>query len=205
MTKSQGPRLINSDSPLGSSSFYKYIPNSLTILRILCTPIIIWMIAKNQFISAFWVFFAVSATDWLDGYLARRWQVTSRLGQILDPLADKFLLISLYLFLGLWGFVPLWLTILVLLRDFLILTIGGVIIFTHKEEIRLLPQLMGKISTTLQMLLVGLILVSEAPVSSIPTSSILNSLMVFLLYIVAFTTILSGITYAKVVVRRFQG
>jgi len=162
------------------------------------------MIARGQFVAAFWVFFAVCATDWLDGYLARRWQVTSRFGQILDPLADKFLLISLYIFLSIWEFIPLWLTTLVLIRDFLILTIGGGIILTRKEEIRLPPQLMGKISTTLQMFFVGLILASKAPVLSIPTSSILSSLMVFFLYIVAFTTILSGITYARVVMRTFR-
>ena len=204
MTKSQGPRLITNNSPLGLSSLYKHIPNCLTILRLLCPPLIIWMLARDQFFTAFWAFLAVSATDWLDGYLARRWQVTSRLGQILDPLADKFLLISLYLFLSLSGFIPLWLTVLVLLRDFLILTIGGGIIFTRKEEVRLHPQMMGKISTALQMLFVGSILVSEAPVTTIPTSSILNSLMVLLLYIVAFTTILSGITYAKLVMRYFR-
>lgn len=192
-------QISRKEHSFGLSLFYKQIPNSLTILRLLGTPVIIWLIAKEQFTAAFWIFFAVSVTDWLDGYLARRWEVTSRFGQLLDPLADKILLISLYLVLGLWGFIPLWLTIIVFTRDFLILTIGGSMIIARKGNIQLPPQLSGKISTTLQMLFIGLILAGGLKITSIPTSSIQSILMVTFLYVVALTTILSGITYAKVV------
>jgi cardiolipin synthase len=159
--------------------------------------LIIWFIAKSQLTTAFWIFFAVCASDWLDGYLARLWNATSRLGQILDPLADKFLLVSLYLFLGLWGFVPLWLTALVFIRDFLILAIGGTMILSQKG-ISLPAQFMGKISTTFQMMLIGWVLGAGSSVASFPTSSIQNRLMVFFLYVVALTTMLSGLAYAKV-------
>jgi cardiolipin synthase len=193
----------NNDFSFGLSALYKHIPNGLTILRLLCTPLIIWAIATNHLTTAFWIFFAIGATDYFDGYLARRWKVTSRLGQILDPIADKVLLISIYLSLGLWGFIPLWLTIFVLIRDFLILAVGGTMILAHKGNMQLPPQMMGKISTTLQMLFVGLILAGGITVSSIPTSSIQSILMVLFLYVVALTTILSGITYANVVVKLF--
>lgn len=197
-------QISDKDFSFGISSLYKYIPNGLTIIRLLCTPLIIWTIATNHLTAAFWIFFAIGATDCLDGYLARRWKVTSRLGQILDPLADKVLLISIYLSLGLWGFIPLWLTIFVIIRDFLILAVGGTMILTHKGIMQLPPQLMGKISTALQMLFVGLIFAGGIPVSSIPTSSIQNILMVIFLYVVALTTILSGITYANVVIKLFR-
>lgn len=191
-------------SPPSISSFYKYIPNALTILRLLGTPLTLWIIAKGELTTAFWFFFAICITDWLDGYLARRWQVTSKLGQVLDPLADKFLLISLYFALALWGFIPVWLTTLVLLRDFLILTISGGIILSQKINILLAPKFIGKMSTTLQMLFIGLVLAKGAPALSIPTPSIESILMVFFLYSVALTTILSGLTYAKAVFNAFH-
>jgi cardiolipin synthase len=180
-------------------SIYTYIPNTLTIFRLLGTPIIVWAIAEDRFVVALWLFFTISVTDWLDGYLARRWSVCSKVGQILDPLADKFLLISVYLVLGLWGFAPMWLTVLVLTRDLLILAIGGALMLTRKDDIRLPPQLIGKISTSLQMLFIGCVLAGGVAVPSIPTSSIQNFLMVSFVYVVALTTILSGISYAKVV------
>ncbi len=180
-----------------ASSFYKHIPNLLTVLRLLGAPLSVWFIAQNQLTIAFWIFLGVSATDWLDGYLARRWQATSKLGQILDPIADKFLIMSVYLALGFWEFIPFWLTTLVLSRDFLILLSSSVIILTRRTNVNLTPTLIGKISTTVQMLFVGLLLAKGAPVLSFPTSSIENNLMIFFLYSVAFFTILSGITYAR--------
>lgn len=180
-----------------ASSFYKHIPNLLTVLRLLGTPLSVWFIAQNQLTIAFWIFFCVSATDWLDGYLARRWQAASKLGQILDPIADKFLIMSTYLALGFWGFIPFWLTALILLRDFLILLSGSVIVLIRRTNMNLAPNFVGKISTMIQMLFAGLLLARGSPVPSFPTSSIENNLMVFFLYSVAFFTVLSGITYAR--------
>lgn len=181
------------------SSFYKYIPNALTILRLSGTPLCLWVIAQGGLTTAFWIFFAICLTDWLDGYLARRWNASSKLGQILDPLADKCLLISLYLALGLWGFIPRWLAGIVLIRDFLILAISSGIILSQKLNISLAPQFMGKMSTTLQMLFIGLVLASGTPAPSVPASGIKSILMVFSLYSVALTTVLSGFSYARVV------
>lgn len=191
-------------SPPGMPSFCKHIPNILSTLRLIGTPLSVWIIAHDQLTTAFWIFFAVCVTDWLDGYLARRWHVTSKLGQILDPLADKFLLISVYLALGLWRYIPMWATFLVLTRDFLILTISCGIILNRKVNIRLTPQFMGKVSTTFQMLFIGLVLAGEVAIPSIPTASIESILMVFFLYSMALTTILSGITYARVAYRALR-
>lgn len=195
----------NSYSPcLKAPSFYSHIPNLLTILRIVGAPLSVWFITQNQLVVAFWIFFAVSTTDWLDGYLARRWEVTSKLGQILDPIADKLLIMSVYLALGLWKFIPIWLTALVLSRDLLILLSSSSIILTKKVVMDLAPNFIGKISTTAQMLFVGFVLARGVPVPSIPTSSIENNLMVFFLYSVAFLTILSGITYARMALGAFR-
>ena len=122
------------------SKIYQHIPNFLTVLRLMSTPIVIWSILDRNLELAFWIFLACATTDWFDGYLARRWKATSKLGQILDPLADKFLLISTYLTLGLVSLIPLWLVTLVLVRDFLILAIGSGIILNRKEKIHFAPQ-----------------------------------------------------------------
>lgn len=212
MKKGQGKIALEKDiqaeasySPRSHASpFYKHIPNLLTILRLLGAPLCVWFIAQNQLAFAFWIFFTVSTTDWLDGYLARRWQVTSKLGQILDPIADKSLIMSTYLALGLWAFIPIWLTALVLSRDLLILLSSSGIILIKRIKMNLSPNLIGKISTTAQMLFVGVILARGVPIPSIPISSIENNLMVIFLYSVAFLTILSGITYACMALGAFR-
>lgn len=192
------PLEVSTNSSTQVSNFYRAIPNILTFLRLLGTPIILWAILQYKFSFALLLFFTISITDWFDGYLARRWNANSKLGQILDPLADKFLLISVYLLLGIREFIPLWLTILVLGRDLLILIIGSGILLRQKGHISLPPQFIGKASTLFQMLFIGSVFLCNVPVPAIPTSSIQSILMVFLLYVVAVTTILSGITYAKV-------
>jgi len=174
---------------------YKSIPNTLTVLRILGTPLTLWAMAKGQFGIAFWIFLAVCLTDWLDGYLARRWQATSKLGQILDPLADKFLLVSTYLALAMWEFIPPWLATCVILRDLLILATSISIVLSQKTISPLAPQFIGKLSTTLQMLFIGLTLAGGVPVLSV--LGLKGVIMVSLMYGVALATVASGIIYAQ--------
>jgi len=180
------------------TSLHKHIPNLLTILRLAGTPLCIWFIAQNRLFAAFWVFFSVSVTDWFDGYLARRWQAISKFGQIMDPLADKCLVMTVYLGLGLWGFIPDWLVGLVLTRDLLILLCSIVLI--KKISANPGPNLMGKISTTAQMLFAGLMLARGAPLSSFAISGIVNNLMLLFLYGVALLTILSGLAYGRLAI-----
>lgn len=184
----------------GLSSFYKYIPNTLTLFRLLATPLSIWALAQHQLTVAFWLFFSASITDWFDGYLARRWQVTSQFGQILDPIADKSLILSLFFTLSLYGYIPWWLTILVWIRDVLILSIGGGIILTRHQKPALPPHFIGKVSTAFQMLFIGTILLT----TSTSLSSIESYLMIILFYGVALTTILSGIVYGRVALQVFR-
>jgi len=181
---------------------YKSIPNTLTVLRLLGTPLTLWAMVKGQFGVAFWIFLAVCLTDWLDGYLARRWQATSRLGQILDPLADKILLVSTYLALALWAFIPPWLATCVIFRDLLILAVSSGIALSQKTIPPLAPQLIGKLSTALQMLFIGLTLAGGVPVLSIP--GIRGVIMLSLLYGVALATVVSGIIYAQVAFTAFR-
>lgn len=200
---SQGSPDITDSKSVCVHSLYKHIPNSLTILRLLGTPVVLWAVTKQHHVLALLLFFMISITDYLDGYLARRWSASSHIGQILDPLADKFLITSVYLILGLWGYVPIWLASLVIARDILIILIGSMMILARRGTIRLPPQFIGKICTALQMLFVGFLLIQGVFNSSIPPSSIQSILMVSFAYVVALTTAVSGMTYATVVVKLF--
>jgi cardiolipin synthase (CMP-forming) len=172
----------------------KYIPNTLTLLRLFSTPLCIWAIFENKLTLGLWIYFATSLTDWFDGFLARKWEVTSKFGQILDPIADKVLVISVYTTLGLLGFIPYWLTYIVILRDLLILSIGFSIFLLHGKQRNLPPLFIGKLCAALQMLFIGCTLIHGEFLS--PSSSgITNQLMILFSYSVAAITTISGLSY----------
>ena len=96
------------------------IPNIITLGRILLVPVIVWAIASSQMEIAFAIFIVAGVSDAVDGFLAKRFNMASELGALLDPLADKALLVSIYVALGIWGAVPRWIVILVVSRDIMI-------------------------------------------------------------------------------------
>ena len=100
------------------------IPNLITLARILLVPVVVWAIASNQMLFAFLLFAAAGVSDAVDGFLAKRFGMASELGAYLDPLADKVLIVSIYVSLGIVDALPRWLVILVVSRDLLI--VGGV-------------------------------------------------------------------------------
>ena len=85
-------------------------------------PIIVWAIVSSEMEVAFAVFLIAGISDAVDGFLAKRFNMASELGALLDPLADKALLVSIYLALGIWGDIPRWIVILVVSRDIMIVT-----------------------------------------------------------------------------------
>ncbi|MEY4417672.1 MAG: hypothetical protein RIQ88_110 [Actinomycetota bacterium] len=93
------------------------IPNLLSMLRLLLVPIFLWLIISNQNLLAFAVLAFSSATDWLDGFLARKLNQMSRLGQLLDPAADRLFIFATLLGLALTHQVPWWLPVVIILRD----------------------------------------------------------------------------------------
>ncbi len=102
------------------------IPNLITLARILLVPVVVWAIASNQMLFAFLLFAAAGVSDAVDGFLAKRFGMASELGRYLDPLADKVLIVSIYVSLGIVERLPRWLVILVVSRDLLI--VGGVVV-----------------------------------------------------------------------------
>ncbi|MFZ5733712.1 MAG: CDP-alcohol phosphatidyltransferase family protein [Pseudomonadota bacterium] len=133
------------------------IPNIITLGRILLVPVIVWAIAANQMTIAFAVFLVAGVSDAIDGFLAKRFNMSSELGALLDPVADKALLVSIYVALGIWGAVPRWIVILVVSRDLMI--VGAVIIsWLFGKPIPMKPLMVSKLNTVAQVAFAALIL-----------------------------------------------
>jgi cardiolipin synthase (CMP-forming) len=137
------------------------LPNLITLGRILLVPVVVWAIGSGQWQIAFLVFLIAGVSDAVDGFLAKRLDMTSELGAHLDPLADKALIVSIYVALGITEAIPRWLVILVVSRDILI--VGGVMLawFVGKP-MRVKPLLVSKLNTVAQLILASLVLGSLA-------------------------------------------
>jgi cardiolipin synthase (CMP-forming) len=133
------------------------IPNLITLARILSVPIMVWAIASGEMLFAFVLFAAAGISDAVDGFLAKRFGMASELGAYLDPLADKTLLVSIYVTLGIEGDIARWLVILVVSRDVMI--VGAVMLsWLVGKPIAVKPLLVSKVNTAAQIVLVGLVL-----------------------------------------------
>jgi cardiolipin synthase len=133
------------------------IPNFITIGRILMVPFVVWAIGSGQMLIAFVLFGIAGVSDGVDGFLAKRFNMTSELGAFLDPLADKALLVSIYVALGIADALPRWLVILVVSRDILI--IGGVMLAWFVDKpMTMRPHFVSKLNTAAQIVLAGLVL-----------------------------------------------
>jgi len=126
------------------------IPNLITLVRILLTPLFIALLLQGNYRKAFLVFILAVVTDVADGLTARMWQQKSPLGTFLDPLADKLLLSSAYLTLGVFRLVPPWLVVVVFSRD-LVLALGVLLLKIFDYPVIIKPSLAGKITAALQM------------------------------------------------------
>ncbi|MCU7923294.1 MAG: CDP-alcohol phosphatidyltransferase family protein [Candidatus Thiodiazotropha sp. (ex Dulcina madagascariensis)] len=166
----------------------KDIPNLISVLRILLTIPIVWLLFEHEFSYALILFAVAGFSDGLDGFLAKRFTWQSHLGGMLDPLADKALLMSSFLVLGGLGLIPIWLVILVIFRD---LTIMGGALYYHfsVEEVDADPSLISKLNTLLQILLVLLVVTDAGPYPLPPL------LLLALTWATGFTTLVSGAAY----------
>ncbi len=135
------------------------LPNIITLGRILLVPVIVWAIASGQMTIAFGLFVIAGLSDAVDGFLAKRFGMTSDIGALLDPLADKALLVSIYVTLGIAGALPRWLVILVVSRDIMI--IGAVIVsWLLGNPIPMKPLMVSKMNTAAQVGFAALVLAS---------------------------------------------
>lgn len=166
------------------------LPNFITLARLFSVPLIVWLVATGHLQWAFWAFVLSGLSDAVDGFLARRWNLTSRIGAILDPLADKALLVSSFIVLAVYDFVPLWLVILVVSRDILIL--GGFYISgLLGQQLEIHPLMISKINTGVQIAFIALVLGDAS------LDLVLLPAVEALTYVAAVTTLWSGGAYLK--------
>ncbi|HEX9488795.1 MAG TPA: CDP-alcohol phosphatidyltransferase family protein [Stellaceae bacterium] len=164
------------------------LPNLITLGRLLCVPLAIWLVLSDDLGAAFWLFVAAGLSDAIDGFIAKRFDQRSRLGALLDPIADKALLVSMYVTLGVAGHLPNWLVILVVFRDVLI--VGGFLLVTAlAHAMRWEPLFVSKLNTALQIALIAVVLGQLG--LGVPDFGVGR----ILIYAVAATTVISGAAY----------
>ena len=133
------------------------LPNLITIARILMVPVIVWAIGSGAMLFAFLLFLAAGVSDAVDGFLAKRFGMSSAVGAYLDPLADKALIVSIYVALGINDALPRWLVILVVSRDIMIVA-AVMLSWLMEKPVEVKPLAVSKANTAAQIILATLVL-----------------------------------------------
>ena len=164
------------------------IPNLISFGRLLAAPVMVWLILDARLTEAFALFIAAGASDAIDGFIAKRFNAETAFGKFLDPLADKALLVCVYVSLAQADLLVIWLAIMVVFRDAVI--VGGAILFhtlTHTLTMR--PVRISKVNTAAQIVL-------AAAVLGVSGLGVEGGLFIdVMVYAVAATTLLSGAVY----------
>ena len=171
------------------------LPNLISLARLLMVPLTIWLIVAGSYGIAFWILVAAGVSDALDGFIAKRFDRRTRLGALLDPVADKAMLVSVYVALGMAHQLWAWLVILVVFRDIMI--VGGfLLIQAVAAPKQYAPLYISKINTGLQILLVGFVLARLGLGEVLGWFDLVLGWLSFVLSLaVAATTLLSGLAY----------
>ena len=133
------------------------LPNFITLGRILAVPFVFWLLLSGEAKAAFFIFVAAGISDAVDGFLAKRFNMQTELGAYLDPLADKLLIVSIYIALGARGEIPLWLVIAVVSRDLAILA-AVMLSWLMDHPVVIKPLLVSKLNTASQLVLASVVL-----------------------------------------------
>jgi len=176
-------------------SALRFIPNALCILRMLLLAPVIWLLLHHEFRLTLWVFALAAVTDGLDGFIAKRCGWTSELGKILDPLADKILLVGVFITLAAMQLVPAWLAVFAVGRD-VVITAGAIAYnwlygYPHGQ-----PTLVSKLNTLCQIAFLLLVVIARA-MEQVPQQTLL-----VLGALVFVTTVVSGLDYVITYTRK---
>jgi cardiolipin synthase len=190
-------------TPIADKTKEKFmtLPNVLTLLRLGLIPVFVIMSLRRQALGALAVFTLAALTDFLDGLIARLCHLRTKIGTLLDPLADKLLVSAAFILLTLKGLsspnsIPFWLTAVVIGRDLLIV-VGACVIFRLRGTTSFPPSLLGKISTVSQVATVFCVLLANYVQVSVSLSSALSALYVITLA----STVFSGVHYVILGIR----
>jgi len=176
------------------------LPNLITLSRIAAVPLTIWLIMEGLLLYAFWVFVAAGVSDALDGFIAKRFDMETELGKYLDPLADKALLVSIYISLGLEGYVASWLVILVVFRDIAIVG-GALLLETLTHSLTMQPLMVSKVNTVMQIVLAAVVM-ANVGYGGADVGGLWADALDVLVLITAVTTVVSGFAYAGTCLKR---
>jgi cardiolipin synthase len=175
-------------SGTGRGGIVVFIPNILSLARLLSVPVAIMLMLDGSYALCFWLFVAAGVTDAIDGWIAKTFDARTALGAYLDPLADKALVVSTYLMLGWLGHIPAWLVVLVVFRDVLIVG-GAMVAYFMMGDLHARPLAVSKLNTAIQIALVGAVLASLGLGFGHPV------IVWLLVHLAAATTVLSGGAY----------
>ncbi len=168
----------------------RYLPNIITIMRFLAMGPLVYFMLEKRYDDALLVALLAAISDGLDGFLAKRFGWAGWLGSILDPLADKFMILCCYAVLSWQGYIPVWLAVLVVFRDIIIIAGATLYHFAIGRMKQAQPTVLSKINTTMQFLFVLALLLDLAGLLDLSESWIR-----LLMWTVALTTVLSGVQY----------
>lgn len=171
------------------------LPLALTLFRLIAVPIFVWRMIEGDAQSAFVIFLLAGFSDALDGALARSWNARTRLGALLDPIADKLLMLSAYLLLGRAGRLPAWLVGLVIGRDLAIVS-GALFGRIAGRRADWSPLPIAKLATALQVGLAAWMLLAAGYALPLPDAS-MHSISTLLIGLTALVTLASGVAYAR--------
>lgn len=164
------------------------LPNLISLARLVAVPLIVWLILREEWLAAFWLFVAAGVSDAVDGFIAKKFGSSTVLGSFLDPLADKALIVAIYVTLGYKGHLVVWLVIMVVFRDLLI--IGGALVFQAiTRTLEMAPLMISKVNTVAQIVLAAVILGTDGFAVDV---GVFRDLLI---YLVAITTFASGAAY----------
>lgn len=172
----------------------KHLPNLITVIRILSIPVFIALVVHGYELHALGVFIFAGVSDAIDGIIARSWDLRTKLGTYLDPIADKLLLVSSYITLAMVNIIPLWITIIVIARDVVIGITGLILLnFIDIRSYKVRPSLLGKSTTWFQLITIALALMGKK-----------EPLFSIIIILTALSTIASGLHYIYREIRFLQ-
>ena len=174
------------------------IANLVTVARLLSVPVVLYCLLHGEMRLAFYVFLFAGVSDAVDGAIARRFDLQTELGAIMDPIADKLLMVSVFVMLAWLGLIPDWIVFLAVTRDALI--VGAILVSSLiGNPIRVAPLMLSKVNTAAQILLIVTVLCDQA------FGLGLNSFVTIFLYLTALLTFASGASYLVVWMRHVAG
>ena len=169
----------------------RHLPNLITLVRLIAAPAAAWLLAQGRYREALALVILAGLTDWFDGWTARKLKASGKAGVIFDPLADKILLVVLFIQLAIIHLIPLWMFVLALVRD-LVIVIGALLIRIFRNVRKFVPSTWGKVSTFFQIMLVLMVLLDAAY-----PHPVLHFLRLTALALSALFTTVSGIDYIR--------